>query len=558
MKRFLVVLLCLLFCNFGFAQEKSYEDKWFYASFGLRNDEDTEELAKLIRCAAQNNLNGMLWACGIEYCQSWGEKLIARLDRIRKVADEQKIEIIPIIWSVGYGTMLGRNPNLVEAIKLDAVPFRTHGRKASFVPGPGLDCSNPSMEEYKENRLVDWTHDSPGIISFVDTQVKHTGNSSIRLENFTYNKYGHGRLYKLLKLRPNTQFCVSMWYKTEELKGGNFMFQVYQVSGKPLTSSHITVPDDGTCDWTQVKLFFNSAQGDVRIYAGLWGGKKGKVWFDDLAIEEIGLVNPVRRAGTPVVVANARTKQVYVEGKDYAFPPFKLNPYGTKTKSIDLDIPQGSSIPDETDLLVTYYQPAQISNQQRSVCMSEPELYEHFKESARAIVDTLNPTKWFLSMDEIRAGGSCLTCKKRGISLAAILGDCITKQYNIIKEVCPKATVYIWSDMIDPNHNCRNNYFLCEGDYTGAWDLIPKDIVVSCWYHKKREACMKFFSEKGFRTQGAAYYDTDTIDSCADWLDTCNHTKNCTGIMYTTWQKKYALLPAFGDLVREKSRPMAP
>ncbi len=558
MKRLLFVLLCLFLGQVCVAQEKSYEDRWFYASFGLRSDEDTDRLADLIRLSATKDLNGMLWACGIEYCGGWNETMKARVARIRKVAQEEKIEIIPIIWSVGYGTMLGRNPNLVEAIKIDAIPFHVHDGKASFVPGPGLNYTNPSMEEYKDNKLVDWAQDSPGIISFVDTQVKHSGNASVRFENFTHNKYGHGRLFKLFKLRPQTQFCVTMWYKTEELKGGNFMFQVYQASGEPITSTQISLPADGTRDWTQVKLFFNSAKGDVRVYAGLWGGKTGKVWFDDLAIEEIGLVNPVRRDGTPFVVTNAQTKQSYVEGKDYTLPSFKLHVYGTDTKSIDLNIPQGSSIADGADLLVSYYQPGQISNSQRSVCMSEPELYEYFKASAQAIVETLKPRKWFLSMDEIRAAGSCQTCKKRGISLAAILGDCITKQYQIIKEVSPDATVYIWSDMIDPNHNCHNNYYLCEGDYTGAWDLIPKDIVVSCWYHGKREASMKFFSEKGFRTQGAAYYDTDTIDSCADWLETCNHTKNCTGIMYTTWQSKYALLPAFGDLVRQKSRPMNP
>ena len=34
---------------------------------------------------------------------------------------------------------------------------------------------------------------------------------------------------------------------------------------------------------------FNSLECDkVRIYAGVWGGKAGRFWMDDLAIEEVG------------------------------------------------------------------------------------------------------------------------------------------------------------------------------------------------------------------------------------------------------------------------------
>ena len=61
---------------------------------------------------------------------------------------------------------------------------------------------------------------------------------------------------------------------------------------------------------------------------------------------------------------------------------------------------------------------------------------------------------------------------------------------------------------------------------------------------------MPFFEKQGFRTQGAAYYDTDNLDSCRDWLETCNNTKNCTGIMYTSWRNKYGLLAPFGELIR--------
>ena len=61
---------------------------------------------------------------------------------------------------------------------------------------------------------------------------------------------------------------------------------------------------------------------------------------------------------------------------------------------------------------------------------------------------------------------------------------------------------------------------------------------------------MPFFSGLGFRTLGAAYYDADDLDGSRDWLQICRQTPGCRGIMYTSWQNKYQLLEAFGDMIR--------
>ena len=45
-------------------------------------------------------------------------------------------------------------------------------------------------------------------------------------------------------------------------------------------------------------------------------GKEGKLWWDDLRIEEIGLVNVLRRPGCPVTV-RGENGTTYEEGRDY-------------------------------------------------------------------------------------------------------------------------------------------------------------------------------------------------------------------------------------------------
>jgi hypothetical protein len=136
------------------------------------------------------------------------------------------------------------------------------------------------------------------------------------------------------------------------------------------------------------------------------------------------------------------------------------------------------------------------------------------------------------------------------MTMSRILGDCITKQVEIIRKANPRAEVFIWSDMLDPNHNAHDNYYLVDGDFTGSWNYIPKDLIIVCWYYQKRNESLKFFSSLGFKTLAGAYYDGDTLDNPKGWLEVLNRTSGACGIMYTTWQNKYKLLAPFGELVR--------
>jgi len=138
--------------------------------------------------------------------------------------------------------------------------------------------------------------------------------------------------------------------------------------------------------------------------------------------------------------------------------------------------------------------------------------------------------------------------------MAQILGDCITKQAKIIRNVNPDAEIFIWSDMLDPNHNAHDNYYLVDGDFAESWNYVAKDLVIVCWYYRKRGESLKFFSSLSFRTLAGAYYDGDTLDNPKGWLEALEHTAKACGIMYTTWRNKYELLAPFGDLVCGKEK----
>ena len=274
--------------------------------------------------------------------------------------------------------------------------------------------------------------------------------------------------------------------------------------------------------------------------------------MDDVQVEEVGLTNVLRRPGTPVKVSNDRTGEVYEEGRDYAaISDPRLN-FRWDHDGPAIQLLQGSRVHAGDRLRVDYFHGTTIYRDQVPIDMSEPVVYEIWQRQIPLIEKYLGPKKYFLSMDEVRIGGFCQACQRRHLSMAQILGDCVTRQHQMIRAVNPKAEVYVWSDMFDPNHNAREKYYLIDGSLQGTWNYIPKDLVIACWYFEKRDLSLDFFSKLGYRTFAGAYYDADDLANPKAWLESLNRTPGAIGIMYTTWEKKYELLSAFGDLVSKR------
>lgn len=545
-----VVVLLTVLESFGVAAE--YECRWVYVSRGLRRDADVADIQQIVRVASQHHLNGMVLSAGLDRLDRQPPDYFQGLETIKKTCRDSGIEIIPIVFSAGYGgSVLAEDSNLAAGLPVKDVPFVVNGRTAIFQSDASVRIPNGTFEACSSTRMDGCRfHDRPGETSFVDTDTKHSGKASLRMENFD-STHGHGRVMFEVDVQPHRCYRIRCHFKTEDLQPKDALRIQVLAGDRSLAPMQLRV--EPTMDWREAVVGFNSLEFDkVRIYAGVWGGQAGRFWIDDMAIEEVALLNVLRRPGTPLVVRDAASETAYEEGRDFApVADAKLN-HRFDHEAPSIEILPASRIKDGQRLLVSYYHGMAINNGQVSICMSEEKPYEIWSRQAELIQRHLAPKRWLLSMDEIRAGGSCQACKDRGMTMAEILGDCITRQTQIIRRNNPDAEIYVWSDMLDPNHNARGNYYLVEGDYTGSWNHVPKDLRIVCWYHKLRHESLKHFSSLGFQTLAGAYYDADTLDNPRDWLEALEHTPGAQGIMYTTWQNKYELLGPFGDLVSGK------
>jgi len=387
------------------------------------------------------------------------------------------------------------------------------------------------------------------------------GKASVRFENFDKAPKKSVGMSQEVAVKPYRCYRLRCSVRSKDLNpsdpfgSGNFRLEVLGV-GDDRRLQYENPKTSSTADWHEVAVGFNSWGYDkVRISPTVEGGAKGKFWLDNLRLEEVGLVNVLRRPGTPLTIRSEKSGRIYEEARDYAEVSDPLLNFHFDHEGPVIRLLPGSRIASGERLRVSYFHGVSIYNGQVPLCMSEPKLYKIWQTQARLVHETLEPQKYLLSQDEIRVGGSCEACKKRGMTMGRILGDCIKRQYDMLRQVNPKAEVFVWSDMLDPNHNAnpaRKYYYLAEGTFVDSWNYIPKDVGIVCWYYEVREKSLKHFSGLGFRTLAGAYYDADNLDNPKGWLEALDSAPGACGIMYTTWLNKYQLLAPFGDMVSRR------
>jgi hypothetical protein len=533
--------------------KKIYPERWTYAGARFDSDQELAELSEIARTSAQHGLTAMVLS-GLDRISLADSKYLARLQEFKKLCDSIHLEIIPSGFNTGYGgAILSHDRNLAEGFAVKNALFVADFTEARFVPDSPARLINGGFEEFDGNRVAAFqAQDQPGHRSFVDTSVFHSGKASLRLENFGETTEGVARVEQEVRVTPNRCYRVSAWVKTEgAVPGSLFSIKAYAPDHRDL--SPFEPPLQASADWTKVTTAFNSWYADrVLLNAGVFEGIRGKVWVDDVEMEEVGLMNALRREGTPVEVRDDKTGIRYREGRDFAPISDPKLDFKWTHEMPAIHLLPGGRIRAGARLRVDYYHGTTIYHDQVAACPSAPQVYAIWKQQFPLLERYLAPMKYFLSLDEIRALNRCETCRRRRMGAAEIVGDLVNRIYKMVRDANPKAEIFAWSDMFDPNHNSVSKYYLVDGDLANTWKYLPKDMKMVCWYYEKRRESLDFFSSRGFQTIAAAYYDADDLKNPEGWLESLDATPQAAGIMYTTWSEKYGLLAAFGDLVSKR------
>jgi hypothetical protein len=543
-----------------------YERRWFYAGYNLQVDQSASELIALIERAAKAGYNGLVLAdYKLNILDRVPGSYFKNAARVRAAAEKAHVEIVPAIFPIGYSNgLLAHDPNLAEGILVENAPFVVKERVALPVPDPRIRVVNGDLERTNADQFVGFSfQDDPGKASFADREVVHHGKVSCRMQDIgKTSTNGVCRLIQTVKVRPHACYRLSCWVKTRDLGApGNFHITAIGTKG----GRSLSFQEGGigpTEDWKLMNVAFNSLdQSEVNVYAGIWGGTSGTLWIDELALEELSLVNVLRRAGCPLSVTSADGRATYVEGKDFEpVADTKLGrvpwdgEYEFRHEGPALRIKKGSRIKDGQRLRISWYHPIITHGEQVICCVSEPKVYDVLREQAMRVNDLFHAQTYLMSHDEIRVLNWCQACQSRKQTPGELLADNVRRCAEILKSVSPQAKVLVWSDMFDPNHNAVAQYYLVNGTLDGSWAGLEQSVGIANWNNGKAKESLRFFAERGHSQVIAGYYDVDDLSGFTTWDEAARGVPRVEGFMYTTWGAKYRLLEAYGKAQQRIAR----
>jgi hypothetical protein len=358
------------------------------------------------------------------------------------------------------------------------------------------------------------------------------------------------RIVQKLKVKPFRQYHISVRVKTQDFRGTP---EVKLLTGsRGLNFNVLGVKP--TQDWTPHHVVFNSLEfSEVNLYLGCWDGRTGSLWFDDAQLEEVGLINLVRRDGAPLIVRK-EDGAVLTEERDFArLVDANLGAHPWKGSYDVWHIPAvfRTSLTQGTRLRVSYYHGVTVHDDQAMICPSEPKTLELLRDQAKRMHAAWGATGYMMSHDEIRVLNWCQACQRRNLDAGALLAENVRACIQILREVNPGGQIYVWSDMFDPNHNAHKEYYLVRGDLKGSWEGLDKDVIIVPWYFEKRTESLEFFAKRGHRQVIAGYYDSKP-EQIRNWLQAASPFPGVVGVMYTTWQHRYQDLETFAQVATEK------
>jgi hypothetical protein len=441
---------------------------------------------------------------------AWGPDYQRRLRAVGEEARRLHVELIPMVMNFGDGgAILALEPELAEGMPVRDALFVVHGREARVQSDPPIEIANAGFETDRAGEYRGWEAEmgKAGVSIFVDPEVHHGGKQSVRMQSFRSGEpQGRCRLVQSIRLAPFRQYRMKVWVKTERLRPAEQAGVSFWTGRRHLCYQPLGVRE--TQDWTEHQLVFNSQSFDrILLRVGIEsGGESGRIWFDDLAIEEEGLLNVLRRPGCPLTV-RGKDGTEYEERRD--FEPVcdpklgRLYPWGGFSFQHDpppLRLTSSSRIRDGERLRLRFFHATAVYNGQVSLCLSYPRTYERFAEGIKQIEALLHPAGYHISCGEIRTANWDDGCQSRHLTPAQLLADSIRRRIEIVRKVNPPAKLYAWSDMFDPWHNAQDDYYLCNGSWVGTWYGLPRDVIVMQWNYTAHEGkSPRFFAAQGFR-----------------------------------------------------------
>src|SRR5256885_13657204 len=137
--RFAIFVIC--FTSPLFADDRPAPALWFYYPTNLQIDQNVSKLEPIWRRAAAAGYSHVLLAdskfAKLGDLQGAEKRYFANVDRVKKLAAELKLQIVPAVFDIGYSNaLLWHDPNLAEGLPVKEALFVVHNSEAKLAADP--------------------------------------------------------------------------------------------------------------------------------------------------------------------------------------------------------------------------------------------------------------------------------------------------------------------------------------------------------------------------------------------------------------------------------------
>ncbi len=571
--KIITCFLCLATAlSLACTRPKQYTHRWVYA-FGstVETEAGLKQLKAIADTAAAHGLNGFVLPGREDRIDNRPPEYLKRLKELDAYLKEKNLELIPAIMSFSWGDAVYEdNRNLTAGLPVKDALFIVKDGMAHPAREFKVALKNANFEQHYSNGFPEWLsgEGADKILSSEESSAGE-GNTSLRIRIDHNFPNEDPVLTQKTDVQPHHLYRISYRLKLKHLNNNAWGVFPIQVKGEDGRSLHYQIPHmsvDGK--WHEYTIGFNSLNYErVRVMITSPATPEAEYLVDDLKIEEAGLINVLRRPGTPVTVRGDDNGVVYTEGKDYEkiIDPFRIDSMWNETIDFRFDhadppvkILAGSRIRNGEKLRLSWYHPLYIYGGAFPMCMSEPEVYALLQKKVERIHEALAPKSYLVSIEEIRGGNTCAACSARQISMAEMLADCVHKCAAIIKASNPDAKCYLWGDLFDPNHNGSEregkNYFHVHGNYDHSWKYIPGDFIMIPWWDEIMDKSLEHYDSLGLNMISSFCFDNENaLEKIKITMELSEKYDRHLGFMYSTWGNKFDRLGVFGDLLKPKN-----
>jgi hypothetical protein len=517
------------------------QKRWLFVWRDMSDPQQVDRTIALFPRAQVAGYNAVVFGAGVAL-----EKAVA----FRQAARQHGLGLVAMVMGGS------RDRNYAEGLPVQEALFVAQNGTATFWPDNPTQVANGGFEDVTGNHFPGWAfQDDEGVTTFADHTTTHGGGVSLRMQDIGRNAAQHCRIQQTIRLQPHRHYRISVWVRTEGLAGVVPEVKLLTPDGSGAIS-YQTFHCEPTQDWTHYDLVFNSLDNTSGLlYLGTWSGTGGRIWWDDLSVEEIGLVNVLRRPGCPVVV-RAEGGMTYEEGHDYTpIADHLLSPWHAFHDAPSIRLTPNTRIPEGQRLRVSYYHPVLIYQDSVTSCLSEPKIFDDWKAEVEKADKLYHPDAFLMQHDELRVINQCAACRAKNMTPGELLAWNVHKAAGIIRAVRPDAGIWVWSDMFDPDHNAVDHYYLVNGTLKGSWQGLDPGIGIMNWNGGALGKDCPFFAGLGLRQILSGYYDGDADGTTITrWKAAVQTVPGIVGAMYTTWADNYDSLESWA----KKAWPKTP